>query len=545
MKRACLVSLLVWAGLSGAFYYYFHQRFTPPGDLWGAIAAGFFTGLVIGSISSAWQARRDAGRVADASQGQMYTAPEDGQTIAIYGNVRALHTPLTTPFTHKPAVYYSYEIEHLSHSGKDTNWVKDYSGMALAPSVIDSMHGPVRLLTFPALEGFVKESWSGGSEEMDRAREYVRDTPFEKMSGFAVRKIIGEVKDLMTDSDGEIRKDWQMGDSDPTLDDHTAREEVILNGEQVCAIGRWSQERGALLPEADSAQVRIVRGAPQEVVSKLRKKSASNIIVGLVVGLIANGVIFGVLTARESSSPSVRRQKQAVLLGAVQTGNLSELRKAVDHGAKLNAVYPGDQPLLFEARDAKTVSWLVENGADVNLRNDKGETPLIFHAADGRADLVQALIESHASLDVADPEYHMTALQRALHAEHLDVVELLRKAGAKDDTITAQNGSAIDETHPAFAVVRKYLDAVFAEQPETLTGLSTFHFDGTDFATWKASRTHEPHMVSGFANEDAATIVVRGPRTNGGSTTWTYQVCHVNNAWRVCEERWETRLETQ
>ncbi|MBV9496916.1 MAG: ankyrin repeat domain-containing protein [Acidobacteria bacterium] len=543
MKRACLVSLLVWAGLSGAFYYYFHGRFTPPGDMWGSIAAGFFTGLMVGAISSALQARRDASRVATAS-GQMYTAPEHGQTLAVFGNVRALQTPLTTPFTHKPAIYYSYEIEHLSRTGNDTTWVKDYSGMALTPSVIDSMHGPVRILTFPALENFGKESYSGGSEEMDRAREYVRDTPFEKMSGLAVTKIIGEVKDLMKDTDGEIRKDWQMGDVDPTLDDHTAREEVILNGEQVCAIGKWSQELGALLPEADSAQVRIVRGAPQEVLSQLKKKSVSNVIVGMIVGLIANGVIYGVLVARESS-PSVRRKAQVALYNAVEAGNLSEMRKAVDRGAKINLVMQGDEPMLFNARNEKTARWLIENGADINLRNNKGETPLIFHAADGRADVVKVLIEAHAHLDAADPEYQMTALERALHGERLEVIDLLRKAGAKDDTITAQNGARIDETHPAFDVVRKYLDAVFAEKPETLTGLSTFHFDGTDFATWKASRTNAAHMVSGFANENAATIVVRGPRVDGGSTTWTYQICNVKSAWRVCDERWETRLENQ
>ncbi|HEV7920061.1 MAG TPA: ankyrin repeat domain-containing protein [Thermoanaerobaculia bacterium] len=543
MKRACLVSLLTWAALSAGFYYYFHGRFTPPGDHWGALAAGFFTSLGLGAVWTARQAGRDAKRAEAAVRGESYAAPQDGETLAAYGTIRALGKPLITPFTHKPAVMYSYDIEHMEKRA-NSQWepVKDYSGMALTPSAIDTPYGPVRLLGYPELEGFEKASYDT-DEELDNARAYIRSTTFARMT---VGKIYREVKDLMTDDDGEMRKDFEIGTSDPELPDNTLKEEIIENGEQVCAIGRWSQQRGGLLPDREGGLVRVVRGTPQEVVAKLRAKRTSSMAIGLALAIIANGVIFGLLTARQSS-PSTHRVTAESLFDAVRGGDLHAMRQALDSGAKINAIDPsGDAPVLHVAPDAKSVQWLIEHGADVNARNSKGETPLIVHSAYGHADIVQELLDAHADLEAYDTEYKLTALQRALDAEHLDVAELLRKAGAKDETVTQRNGSPIDESHPAFAVIQQYLHAVFEEKPGSLLALSTFKsMDGVDYKVWKSSRTNEPHIVSGFANEDAATVTVRGPRPDGGSTTWTYQLTRAQGVWRVSGERWETRLENQ
>lgn len=545
MKRGCLVSLLTWAALSAGFYYYFHGRFTPPGDRWGALAAGFFTSLGVGAMWTARQAARDANRAEAAARGESYAAPQDGEALAAYGTIRALGKPLITPFTHKQAVMYSYDIEHMVKRNNDWEQVKDYSGLALTPSAIDTPHGPVRLLSYPELEGFDKATYDT-DEELDNARAYVRATRFEKMTGFAVGKIYREVKELMTDDDGDMRKDFEIGASDPELADHTLTEQLIANGEQVCAIGRWSQQRGGLLPDRNGGLVRVVRGTPQEAVAKLRSKRTSSVAMGLGLAIIANGVIFGVLTARESS-PQTHRVTAESLFDAVRGSDLHAMRQALDNGAKINAIDPsGDAPVLHVAPDAKTAKWLIDHGADVNARDSKGETPLIVHAAYGHTDVVRELVEAHADLEAYDTEYKLTALQRALDAEHLDTAEVLRAAGAKDESVTERNGSPADESHPAFAVVQQYLNAVFEEKPGSLLALSTFKsFDGVDFKTWKASRTNDPRILSGFANENAATLMVRGPRPDGGSTTWTYQLTRVDGIWKVSGERWETRLENQ
>src|ERR1051325_6254429 len=235
MKRGFLVSLLTWAALSAGFYYYLHGRYTPPGDRWGAIAAGFFTAIGIGALRSGMMAGKDLRRAEAAARGETYAAPQDGETVAVYGTIRALREPLRAPCTNKQAVLYSYEIDHVVRRQNNSESVRDYSGVALTPSVVDSPYGPVRILTYPSLEGFEKDSYDT-DEELDNARAYIRATQFQKMSGFAVGTMYREVKDMMTDDDGEIRKDWQMGDADPELPDHTLREEVIPNGEQVCAI---------------------------------------------------------------------------------------------------------------------------------------------------------------------------------------------------------------------------------------------------------------------------------------------------------------------
>jgi hypothetical protein len=121
----------------------------------------------------------------------------------------------------------------------------------------------------------------------------------------------------------------------------------------------------------------------------------------------------------------------------------------------------------------------------------------------------------------------------------------LRKAGARDEQVSAQNGKPIDESHPAFAAVRDYLAAVFAADPAKLRELSTpelgEHFSGVDFPTWQESRPTAPRLVNGFVAGDDATLTVIGPNPGGADRTWVYQLHRSGEKWLVSRERWVTQ----
>ena len=77
------------------------------------------------------------------------------------------------------------------------------------------------------------------------------------------------------------------------------------------------------------------------------------------------------------------------------------------------------------------VKVLLSHGARVNARNDFGITALMGAASNGRADIVEALIEARAELELKDNS-GKSALRRAIERNHGEVSELLELKGARE-----------------------------------------------------------------------------------------------------------------
>lgn len=74
------------------------------------------------------------------------------------------------------------------------------------------------------------------------------------------------------------------------------------------------------------------------------------------------------------------------------------------------------------------VLLLINNGANVNSRDDRGETPL-HHASREHAESVELLIKKGADVNVPD-QGGATPLHNAVYADNMKIAELLVKAGA-------------------------------------------------------------------------------------------------------------------
>jgi hypothetical protein len=82
--------------------------------------------------------------------------------------------------------------------------------------------------------------------------------------------------------------------------------------------------------------------------------------------------------------------------------------------------------------DTLWVRFLLQKGADPNLRNKKGATPLQLATALGFNDGVAALIKGGASIDIAD-QTGETPLITAVHARNVELARLLLEKGADPD----------------------------------------------------------------------------------------------------------------
>jgi ankyrin repeat protein len=135
-----------------------------------------------------------------------------------------------------------------------------------------------------------------------------------------------------------------------------------------------------------------------------------------------------------------------------RTGNPAAVKVLLSHGATLDTIenWRGQTPLMWAAAEghADTMRMLIEAGADVNARSsiiawerqrteeprDKwmppgGLTPLLFAARDGRVESTKVLLAAGADPNIVDPDRH-TALIIALINGHVDVAATLIRAGA-------------------------------------------------------------------------------------------------------------------
>ncbi len=90
----------------------------------------------------------------------------------------------------------------------------------------------------------------------------------------------------------------------------------------------------------------------------------------------------------------------------------------------------GDLHDAARAGDLDRVQKLAVQGADVNARAVKDETPLMHAALAGQGDVVNYLLQRGAEIDARNA-YGLTALHAAVYAGHTDIAVLLVDKGAE------------------------------------------------------------------------------------------------------------------
>jgi len=136
-------------------------------------------------------------------------------------------------------------------------------------------------------------------------------------------------------------------------------------------------------------------------------------VIGLILAIAALGIVFIAATLLRKPDPSV------LLLDAAERGDLATVKSLVQQGVPINqtsSVKFGWTPLMGAIYHCETnvVHYLVETGADVNVADKSGETPLMLAIAwgDEALPLVNYLIAHGADLNVRD-KYGATAFDCA------------------------------------------------------------------------------------------------------------------------------------
>lgn len=160
----------------------------------------------------------------------------------------------------------------------------------------------------------------------------------------------------------------------------------------------------------------------------------------LAIVLAAFATLFAAAPAQAEPSDGYK------FLESVRKKEGEKVEEALMNNAQLinsRDVSTGETPLLIvtRRRDITWLSFLIGKGANVNLADDRGHTPLETAVSFGWRDGVELLLSRKARTDISN-DAGETPLIFAVHRRDMDMVKALLDAGADPDRADNSGRSA-------------------------------------------------------------------------------------------------------
>ncbi|MEJ2705466.1 MAG: ankyrin repeat domain-containing protein, partial [Sedimentisphaerales bacterium] len=118
---------------------------------------------------------------------------------------------------------------------------------------------------------------------------------------------------------------------------------------------------------------------------------------------------------------------------AVQIGNLEKVKALLEEGTDINAKNDnGQTPLILAIynKQAEMGKFLIKNGADVNIADKRGFVPLVYALWNTDPNVVKMLLDNGADVNAKDSALSFSVLHWAIAMDSKEATELVLAAGA-------------------------------------------------------------------------------------------------------------------
>jgi len=131
---------------------------------------------------------------------------------------------------------------------------------------------------------------------------------------------------------------------------------------------------------------------------------------------------------------------------------------------------PAADNIWNAARQGKTaaIKKHLENGVDVDARNQGGETPLFPAALAGQIDAAKLLIKSGADVKATSPA-RQTAMHGAAFLGQIEMVKLLVEQGVDVNTVSVKGETPLDVVSHDWAQIVGFIEFIIDSQRLDLT----------------------------------------------------------------------------
>ncbi len=155
--------------------------------------------------------------------------------------------------------------------------------------------------------------------------------------------------------------------------------------------------------------------------------NSSKVLHATVIGLA--------LAAASCYYSSCYRAQDRALADAIASNRFDDAKKALAAGGRIDYRWKPDRESTLMAMstsaDTPAVEFLIENGADVNLRSGRGFTPIMYAALNGQIANLRLLANAGANVNAVADE-GQTAVSIAKAGKHEEAVDELLRLGARD-----------------------------------------------------------------------------------------------------------------
>ena len=184
----------------------------------------------------------------------------------------------------------------------------------------------------------------------------------------------------------------------------------------------------------------------KELTSKLKNTNSSRVKADIDFVNSYTKIVKG--GANNSGIFNTISRGQNPLLEAVSKNNIDDVKSLLDNGAYElinNRNIDGNTALIIASikGNKNIVILLLDNGAEIDIKNNNGNTALMLASNYGHKDIVELLLDNGANYNIVNHGIQNTALMMASNNGHADVVQLLLNKGSDPNKINEEGTTAL------------------------------------------------------------------------------------------------------